>query len=80
MEANNFVNSDPPKPPKLHRWRCINGHEYKAPEPFAIAFRIQLDGQSATTTKVIRPCPFCYLDWIASHVPECRDVGEVEEE
>ena len=65
---------------KLHLWRCINGHEYKSVEPFSLKFYVIPEDGEADLSYYIDICPYCYFDWIASHVPACKDMGVVEEE
>lgn len=52
-------------------WRCINGHwMYGTHCPGMIAE----DGTPEGEHVVVEICPFCYVEWIGSHVPPMKRV------
>ena len=66
---------------KLYRYACPNGHEYISTEPFSIKFFTQdPDTGEPILSSYVDVCPYCYLDWIGSHVAEAKNVGEVDPE
>ena len=68
------------KPPENFIWRCINGHEFLIGGDkyiFMIVTFQGLDGKDMVRKLPI--CPFCYVDWIGSHVAELKCIGRADE-
>lgn len=66
--------------PVPYVWSCANGHEFLMPGNkyvFIVMTFVGLDGKPIV--RELPVCPFCYADWIQSHVAELKCVGKMDE-
>lgn len=63
-------------PPKLHTYKCSNGHTYEDYGPFEVSMRHQTGGRM--TSGPI--CPECFVRWVHDNVTALEEVVKEEEE